>query len=792
MAKWGKIIRPFGLDNVPQDLHAIERARPPSRLPKHGWALVAVGILAVGTVGAFLSARAVAANQAAKSRAALRASAYEVSSSLNAAIEREQDLVVNAAAFVSDHPALIQSQFEGWVRSVQAFRRYPELLELGFTPLTRAAGLRALLTRLAAQPYGPLPPTGRLRVLPSGNRSFYCITEIGAYRPGFEVEPLGYDFCAKDPRLPSLVRDTGSSVDIVYDGVLSVSSPVYRGGVVPSTVAGRRQAFMGLLGDGLNAREVLTDALRGRPGLAVAWRYRSGTSRGGFTYGRTRPDERSVTIALRNSWTVQTFGMIPAAGAFASGSSRAVLIAISLLSALISVLIFVLATQRRRAMRLVAQKTSELSFLALHDRLTLLPNRALVIDRAERMLARTKRAGTPMAALFVDLDGFKTVNDTLGHAAGDKLLQVVASRLLSVARDADTVGRLGGDEFVVLLESEHHDARFDLVAERVIAILREPIVIDDSTQTTAAVSASVGIALGSRASAEELLGDADLALYCAKQSGKDRFAFFEPSMHMSATDRSILKRDLEGALQGGQLFLLYQPKFDLHTEVITGVEALLRWRHPSRGIITPDVFMPIAEESAVIMPIGRWVLRTACTQAAEWSRRGYCIAMSVNVSGRHLENDQFIADVNTTLTDSDVDPRTLTLEITDTIMMRDTGNAVRRLTALKALGVRVAINDVGGGRSLLGKLLGFPLDAMKIDRSLIAEVSTSKESAALLHLLVEFGKTLGTEIVGVGIGDRTQLELLRKEGCDYGQGFLVAGPLPAQGVEQLLEQAVAT
>ncbi|MFI5004208.1 MAG: putative bifunctional diguanylate cyclase/phosphodiesterase [Solirubrobacterales bacterium] len=444
---------------------------------------------------------------------------------------------------------------------------------------------------------------------------------------------------------------------------------------------------------------------------------------------------------------------------------------------------------RERALGMVEEKTGELRHQALHDALTGLPNRVLALDRAEQMLARARRQHVPVAALYVDVDGFKDVNDTFGHAAGDELLRVVATRLSSVVREGDTAARLGGDEFVVLMEGSALDAGPELVAERLLEVLRQPYDMNGRIGRRLSLTASVGIAFGLRDSAEELLRDADLALYEAKAAGRNCNVLFESGMQTAAQNRLVLEIDLAEALERDQLFLLYQPTFDLQSENVIGVEALIRWLHPTRGLVLPAEFIPTAEESGLIVSIGRWVLEEACRQAAVWHGRGHRIGMSVNVSGRQLDHDELIEDVRGALEQSGLDPKALTLEITETTLMRDAEATALRLRELKQLGVRIAIDDFGTGYSSLAYLRQFPVDALKIDRSFISGIAASKESAALIHTLVQLGKALHIETLAEGIEDQVQLETLQREHCDHGQGFLFSRPLDVGAVETFLQSS---
>ncbi len=435
---------------------------------------------------------------------------------------------------------------------------------------------------------------------------------------------------------------------------------------------------------------------------------------------------------------------------------------------------------------------SQLLHVALHDPLTGLPNRTLILDRADQMLVRSRREYRPVAALFVDLDNFKDINDSLGHDAGDKVLQAVAHRFVGILRESDTVGRLGGDEFVVLAEGASLGAGPEMVAERLHDALREPFRIEGYASVSLTVTASIGIAGGQRNSASELLRDADIALYRAKALGKNRSALFQPEMQTAVLDRIELDADLRSALAEEQFFLLYQPVFDLDHVDVSGVEALLRWRHPVRGVVAPDQFIPMLEESGLIVEVGRWVLLEACRQAAQWHRRGFHLSMSVNVSMRQLEIHAFVDHIKEALAVTGLDPTTLVIEITESTLMRDADATVRRLREIKDLGVQVAIDDFGTGYSSLAYLRQFPVDALKIDRSFIAAMADSPESGALIHTLVELGRTLGLETLAEGIEDNDQLAKLQAEQCDRGQGFLFSKPIEAEAIEAFLLESAET
>ncbi len=433
-----------------------------------------------------------------------------------------------------------------------------------------------------------------------------------------------------------------------------------------------------------------------------------------------------------------------------------------------------------------------LAHRALHDPLTGLANRQLILDRAEQMLARGRRFLEPVALYFIDLDNFKDTNDSFGHEAGDKLLQSVANRLVGMLRASDTVGRLGGDEFVILAGGLSLSAGPELVAERIREVLREPFVIEGFEGLPVSATASIGIAEGLRPSAQDLLRDADIALYRAKAAGRDRYVVFEHAMQSAAIDRLELKSDLDSALSGDQFFLLYQPIFELDNMRIRGVEALLRWRHPTKGVIAPDNFIPVLEDSGMILDVGRWVLDEACRQAAGWQAKGFPTTMAVNVSMRQLESDLLVEHVRGALSSSRLPPASLIIEITESNLMRDASATVSRLNDLKQLGVMVAIDDFGTGYSSLAYLRQFPVDVLKIDRSFISEMDGSPDAAALIHTLVELGRTLGLVTLAEGIEDAYQLEGLRSEQCDRGQGFIFSRPIEPSEIEELLARTQAS
>ena len=428
----------------------------------------------------------------------------------------------------------------------------------------------------------------------------------------------------------------------------------------------------------------------------------------------------------------------------------------------------------------------QLRYQAFHDALTGLPNRALFMDRLDHALARARRGDPSLAVLFLDLDDFKSVNDSLGHGAGDELLVKVADRLHRSLRETDTAARMGGDEFAILLEDALDVNAPAQVGDRILAALRDPF---DIQEQRVRISGSVGVALytGPEQTAEEMLRHADVAMYAAKTLGKDRLTTFQRELHHATIDRHQLRSEIHGALESGQFTLAYQPLMELGREEITGVEALVRWRHPQRGVIPPDEFIPLAEETGLIVPLGRWVLNEACRQSQAWAlSTGRPIKMSVNLSGRQIEDPALVSDVASALADSGLDASLLTLEITESVLLRDVDAVLLQLTELKRLGIRLAIDDFGTGYSSLSYLRRFPVDVLKIDQSFIASVDSGAAEGALVRSIVSLAQILELETVAEGIEESGQLEALRALGVHEGQGHFFARPLEPDALRSFL------
>jgi diguanylate cyclase (GGDEF)-like protein len=438
---------------------------------------------------------------------------------------------------------------------------------------------------------------------------------------------------------------------------------------------------------------------------------------------------------------------------------------------------------------------ADLRHHATHDSLTGLPNRILLRDRVEQAMARSRRSSEPFALMLLDLDGFKEVNDRHDHAAGDALLRVVAERLTQCTRASDTVARLGGDEFVILAEVKQGSAGAVVLAERLLSALDAPIdVFGHSLRTPA----SIGIALfpADCADAESLLKSADLAMYEAKRCGRGTYRFFARDMIMRSTEELQLREQLELALERDELRLWYQPVTDLATGAIGGMEALVRWQHPMLGLVPPMTFIPAAEASGLMVPIGTWVLREACRQLAAWRSNGVGLSMAVNVSALQLAAAGFVELVEETLAAHALDPSWLELEITETAAMQSVEPARAALVRLAKTGVRVVIDDFGSGYSSLVRLHELPVHAVKIDRFFIKDMVDDARAAAIVQGIIALSHSLGLQVVAEGIETVAQLELLhaldasrpRQTWCERAQGFLFSKPLPADAATTLLRR----
>jgi diguanylate cyclase (GGDEF)-like protein len=632
------------------------------------WIAAAAVVVAVGSVGSLLGAVAMARTDSERSQQSLVASSNAVASTFMLAIQHEQDLAIGLGTFFSQTPDAAQAQFADWIKRERAFERYPELQGIAKISVVPAAGLPALAVQEAKDPPAAVG-TSVLSIVPAGPRASYCLATDSEPRSPALAVPAGIDYCATSlgPKLLA-AEDSGRGGYFPYikSGVeqMVIGVPIYGATSTPPTVVARRADFLGWTGTQIKPTVLLDRSRTGHESMGVDLLYGTGATTVSFKGGST--NHVVTTVNLHNGWRVMTFAPHAGAGIFDNNNSLILLLAGVAFSLLLGAMLYILGTSRSRALQLVEERTEQLRHQAFHDPLTGLPNRALILDRIDQMQSRSRRDGTASATFFLDLDNFKDINDTLGHSAGDRLLVEVGERIRSTLREGDTVGRLGGDEFVVLVESPSLVGGAEQMADRIIESLASPFDLEVG-EAPLAVTASIGIASSNTASPSELLRDADIALYRAKASGKHRAVVFSASMQEAVEEHRHLQLDLGRALEAKEFFLLYQPTVDLDTGALNGVEALIRWRHPVRGVMQPDSFIPSLESSGLIVPVGQWVVEEACRQGADWQRLGHRFTISVNVSAEQLERDRIVDTVYGALKSSGFDPGMLLLELTETV-----------------------------------------------------------------------------------------------------------------------------
>ena len=457
------------------------------------------------------------------------------------------------------------------------------------------------------------------------------------------------------------------------------------------------------------------------------------------------------------------------------------------LAALLGRMSWQLTQSRLREGEIKLEHAKRVEYLAYHDGLTGLPNRSMFSKLLNQSISEAHRYGRRLAVAFLDLDRFKQINDTLGHAAGDQLLQDVAKRLRLCVRESDTIARLGGDEFVVLLPELSDVKHAALIAEKILLAIAKPFTLIGHEFR---VTASIGISAYPLDGLDEqtLTKNADVAMYKAKAEGKNNFQFYAESLNTNSLERLTLESSLRHALEHQEFRLRYQAKRDLHSGRITGTEALLRWEHPDLGLVAPMQFIPVAEESSLMLPIGKWVLRTACAQNVAWQKAGAPrLNMAVNLTGRQFFDEHLIEDVTAILESTGMDPRLLEFEISERLLIRDVESTLRILTKLKRLGIGIAIDDFGTGYSSLASLQRFPLNTIKIDRSLVAGICAGAENTEFAEAVIAMGKNLSLTVVAQGVETREQAEFLRDHSCDELQGFYLSRPLPPDEFAKLLD-----
>jgi diguanylate cyclase (GGDEF)-like protein len=459
---------------------------------------------------------------------------------------------------------------------------------------------------------------------------------------------------------------------------------------------------------------------------------------------------------------------------------------VSLIIAVMGRMSHQLGLSRRRVVEEHIAHATDVEYIAYHDGLTALPNRSLFSKLLSHSITQAHRHTRQLAVLFLDLDHFKNINDTLGHEAGDQLLQEVATRIKTCLRESDIVARLGGDEFIIMLPELDVEIYAAAVAQKILTAVARPFVLAGEEFR---VTASIGISTYPQDGLDEqtLTKNADVAMYRAKDEGKNNFQFYSEKMSTSSLDRLNLESALRHALERNQFQLYYQTKRDIRSGLVTGMEALLRWQHPDLGTVAPMRFIPLAEETGLIIPIGKWVLRTACRQNMAWQNLGLApLNMAINLTARQLFDEDLLANLTTILAETGMDAHLLELEISEALLMRDVAKTLHIFRGIKDLGMRIAIDDFGSGYFSLASLKKFPLDTIKIDRSFVREATSVADDRALTEAIIAMGRTLSLTVVAQGVETREQAEFLRQNACDEFQGFYLNKPMPAEQMTELL------
>lgn len=754
------------------------------------------------------------------------ASARIAASALQDALKRDGDLAATATVVVRTEPNVTSSQFSNWFSLLQSADHFSGAFGLIYIQKVPSDDLASFEQEEHSDPpFGVAPPG--TQVLPAGSPGPYCLTHLGAVQlapslhislsqavPILALLDANVNLCtlaigrllreasssgrpaatslaamvADAPPVPGLPKAPPSLVKKLRDSGLVVTvTPVYRAGQPAS-----RTATTGWVLAAYQASAIVGPILKDHHGLSAALSYTNpyGTSRELYRTG-SRFTGLVETFPLQGpgNWSVTLAEPWPTTALSSTVQGLVVLSGGLLVTVLLFFLLLVLMRSRTSVLQLVEERTAQLHHQALHDALTDLPNRTLIFKRVEQMLARARRDTTDVAVLYVDLDQFKTVNDTFGHAAGDDMLREAARRFQAILPETDTIGRLGGDEFVVLLEDAVDAANPEAVAARLLRSLEEPFQVGNSKHTVSLQGATIGIATGLRESAEALLGDADIALYSAKTNSQRGYETFRTEMRVATERRVELEAQLREALGQGQFGVVYQPIFSLVDGRPLGAEALLRWHHPTRGVVGPGEFIPILETTGMILDVGMFVLDDACTWVRQWRNLHPSFYVSVNVSGRQFERGTFTQDVHDCLTRFGIPPEALMLELTETSLMRDYQTTSRRLRALRRTGVRLAIDDFGTGYSSLSYLQEFQVDALKIDQSFVSRMSMFPRGANIVRTIIQLGQDLHLHTIAEGIESEAQLRRLEEYGCDAGQGFRLGVPAPASTLQALLTRA---
>ena len=705
---------------------------------------------------------------------------HEIEARLNAHF----DVVQSTAALLTANNEINGAEFRAFVTALHLHQQYPGLSAIGYAPRVARRNVKTFL-KLARMDGTPLTTWAD-----SSGPDFYPVMFLEPRDAGNRAS-IGFDLSADGMAWAAFerARDTGQS-ELTRSVALASPSgdppgttllflvPIFQRDARVTTVAERRSALAGFAVSLIDMDDMLHVVSTANESVAFQ------------IYDNERPDAGAVhysSATWRRLHGYQSAETVQVAGQpwqiivrLAPQTDAALQAGQGTLGSglLLTILLFALTRAQVQAWESAARHQEDLQRLALHDPLTDLPNRALLDDRLAKAIAASKRSGHRLAVLFLDVDYFKQVNDVWGHAVGDELLRSVAGRLLASVRRSDTVSRHGGDEFILLLtEIDRPQHAADRAYELMTAVTMPHRGAGHPIDITVSVGVSVYPDDGLEAAT--LLQAADAAMYQAKDRGRNMCQFFTAEMNARVIARHTIEAGLRRALARQELVLHYQPKVALETGAIAGVEAMVRWRDPERGLIGPSEFVSIAEESGLIVPLGRWALGEACRQARSWFQSGFPVAIAVNVSAIELRSKDFLEHTKKVLRDTGLDPRYLELELTESILMRHAPSTVEVLQALRSLGVTIAIDDFGTGYSSLTYLRQFPVDVLKVDQSFIREVTTSAGGSPIVSAMISMGRSLGHRVIAEGVETPEQYAFLRMQQCSEGQGYYFSRPLPA-------------
>ncbi len=741
-------------------------------------------LLAVACLLSVLASRYVASTTQARARAQFLTEATQVRDRIQFGLAGYVDVVRTGAALLAARSEMNFAEFRAFVAGLKLHERYPIIRSLGFAQRVAQPRL-ASFVRLAR-----LDGITGMRVWPAGSRDeYYPVVLMEPVDQG-NAQDVGFDFATDAMLLAAMdrARDSGGPVASgelpegrpMADGSPSTSFvlvPIYAVRAPVDTTEQRRQALLGFVFGSFRMSDLVRGIVPPSTALDVDIYDRpEGAGAGSVALsvtGANRFESRQPIQVADHEWLADVRSTVPApaTGWWLDPATLAG-------GLLLSGMLFLITWTQVRAHEAAERHEAELQKLARLDHLTGLPNRALFGEHLTKAIALARRHNTCVAVVFVDVDRFKHVNDSHGHAVGDLLLQSVARRLVGSVRGSDTVSRHGGDEFVLLLTDIHAG---DRGAGRILNMIETLTAPHEVAGHAVRSTVSIGISMfpDDGEDAETLIRSADTAMYQAKERGRNNYQFFTPEMNARAIERRWIEMELRRAVESGQFVLHYQPKIDLGTGRMTGAEALVRWVSPDRGLIAPGSFVPIAEECGLIVPIGQWVLREACRQARAWPAAGGGLPVAVNISAIELRDRAFVDNLRSVLEETGLAPDRLEIELTESILMDNAAWSTSVLRDLKDLGVTIALDDFGTGYSSLSYLRRFPVDVLKVDQSFVQEINGGSHERSIVSAIISMARSLRQRVIAEGVETAQQLEFLQEQQCGEGQGFYFSRPLEA-------------